>query len=283
MSQEDRGGPDEVVRDEPDDGAPETPEAPAPVSDPMWRDILEGTFPGFGSGRRWFRMIPTSPRCKLCAAPFAGPGAPFMRLMDRGPWLKNPAICGYCFRELERRHGGAEIELSLVFADIRGSTGLAESMGAGPFRRLMDRFYHVATDVLVAHDAIVDKFVGDEVVALFIPALTGADHAGRAVTTARDLLAATGHRDRGGPWAPLGIGVHSGPAYVGSIGGTVTDFTALGDTVNVTARLASAAAAGEILVSDDAATMARLDASLETRHLTLRGRAQPLDVRVIRG
>jgi len=257
-------------------------EAVPPVSDPMWRDILEGTFPGFGTGRRWFRMIPTSPRCKLCAAPFAGPGAPVMRLMDRGPWVKNPAICGYCFRELERRHGGAEIELSLLFADIRGSTGLAESMGAGPFRRLMDRFYHVATDVLVGHDAIVDKFVGDEVMALFIPALTGADHAGRAVATARGLLAATGHHDRGGPWAPLGIGVHSGPAYVGSIGGTVTDFTALGDTVNVTSRLASAAAAGEILVSADAARTAALDDSIETRHLTLRGRTQSLDVRVLR-
>jgi adenylate cyclase len=227
-------------------------------------------------------MIPSSPRCKLCAAPFAGPGAPIMRLIDRGPWAKNPDICGFCFRELERNHGGAEIDLSLLFADIRGSTGLAESMGPGKFRRLMDRFYQDATGVLVAHDAVVDKFAGDEVVALFIPALTGADHAGRAVAAARGLLAATGHHDRGGPWAPLGIGVHSGPAYVGTIGDTVTDFTALGDTVNVTARLASAAAAGEILVSSEAAEKAGLDASLETRHLNLRGRTQPLDVLVVR-
>lgn len=267
------------------DGAPDVPEASERPreSDPTWRAILDGTAGGFGSRRGILRRIPSSPRCKLCAAPFAGPGAPVMRLMDRGPWEKNPSICGFCFKQLERRHGGAEIELSLLFADIRGSTGLAESMGPGPFRRLMDRFYHVATEVLVAHDAIVDKFVGDEVVALFIPALTGADHAGRAVATARALLASTGHKDRDGPWAPLGIGVHSGPAYVGSVGGTVTDFTALGDTVNVTARLSSAAAAGEILVSDDAAAKAGLDASLETRHLTLRGRAQPLDVRVLRG
>jgi adenylate cyclase len=205
-----------------------------------------------------------------------------MRLFDRGPWDKNPAVCGFCFKRLERSHGGAEIDLSLLFADIRGSTGLAESMGPGQFQRLMGRFYHVATGVLVDRDAVIDKFVGDEVVALFIPALTGADHAGRAVAAARDLLRATGHHERGGPWAPLGVGVHSGPAYVGSVGDTVTDFTALGDTVNVTARLASAAAAGEILVSDDAAVRAGLDASLETRHLTLRGRAQPLDVRVLR-
>jgi adenylate cyclase len=258
------------------------PSEPIPTSDPDWRAILEGTAGAFAWGRGVFRRLPHSPRCKLCAAPFAGPAAPFMRLMDRGPWAKNPSICGFCFKQLERGRGGAEIELSLLFADIRGSTSLAESMGAGAFRHLMDRFYQVATGVLVANDGIVDKFVGDEVMALFIPALTGADHAGRAVAAARELLAATGHGDQDGPWAPLGIGVHAGSAYVGTVGDAVTDFTALGDTVNVTARLASAAAAGEILVSADAAGMAGLDASLETRHLTLRGRTQSLDVRVLR-
>ena len=258
------------------------PPEPTTASDPDWRAILEGTAGAFAWGRGVFRRIPSAPRCKLCAAPFAGPGAPVMRLIDRGPWAKNPAICGFCFKQLERGRGGAEIELSLLFADIRGSTSLAESMGAGPFRHLMNRFYQVATGVLVANDAVIDKFVGDEVVALFIPALAGAGHAGRAVAAARELLAATGHGERDGPWAPLGIGVHAGSAYVGTVGEDVTDFTALGDTVNVTARLASEAAAGEILVSADAAGMAGLDVSLETRHLSLRGRTQSLDVRVLR-
>jgi adenylate cyclase len=265
---------------EPDVG--ETTAEALPPSDPRWRAILEGTLPGFGSYRGFFKLIPRAPRCKMCSAPFSGPGAPLMRLMDRRPWPKNPAICGYCFKMLERGRGGAEIELSMLFADIRGSTGLAETMGAAPFRQAMNRFYRVATGVLLAHDAIVDKFVGDEVVALFIPALA-ADHAAAAVEAARGLLTATGHGTPGGPWAPLGIGVHSGPAYVGTIGDTVTDFTALGDSVNVTARLASAAAAGEILVSADAARRAGLDPSLETRRLVLRGRAQELDVRVLRG
>jgi adenylate cyclase len=252
------------------------------VSDPQWRDILEGTAGGFGSGRRFLRHIPSSPRCKMCAAPFAGPGAPLMRMIDRGPWAKNPSICGFCFKELERGRGGAEIDLTLLFADIRGSTGLGESMGTAAFHRLMGRFYQEMTKVLVANDAVVDKFVGDEVVALFIPALTGPDHAGRAVQAAREMLKATGHGEAPGPWAPLGIGVHTGRAYVGTVGDTVTDFTALGDTVNVTARLASAAAGGEILVSADASTLAGLQPDLETRHLTLRGRQQPLDVRVLR-
>jgi adenylate cyclase len=253
-----------------------------PPSDPMWRGILEGTSGGFASGRGFFRLIPGSPiRCKLCASPFSGPSAPLMRMIDRGPWDKNPTICGFCFKRLERGHGGAEIELSLLFADVRGSTSIAESMDAGAFRRLLDRFYHRATDVLLAREAVIDKFVGDEVVALFIPALAGADHARLAVDAARDLLHVTGHHDADGPWLPLGIGVHSGTAYVGAVGDTVTDFTALGDTVNVTARLASVAAAGEILVSAETAKRAGLDDRSETRTLDLRGRSRPLDVRVL--
>jgi adenylate cyclase len=264
----------------PDDDAVPA-DAALPASDPQWRAILEGSAGGFASGRRFLRLIPSSPRCKLCAAPFAGPGAPVMRMVDRGPWAKNPTICGFCFKELERGRGGAEIDLTLLFADIRGSTALGESMGAASFHQLMGRFYREMTRILVAHDAVVDKFVGDEVVALFIPALTGPDHAGRAVETAREMLKATGHGDGAVPWAPLGIGIHTGPAYVGTVGDTVTDFTALGDTVNVTARLASAAAGGEILVSAHASALAGLRPDLETRHLTLRGRQQSLDVRVL--
>jgi adenylate cyclase len=260
---------------------PEPSEAPEHVSDPQWYALLNDPDSGFASGRGWLRLIPSSPRCKLCAAPFAGPGAPFMRMMERGRWDKNPSICGFCFKQLEKARGGAEIELSMLFADVRGSTGLAESLGPAAFRRLLDRFYREATKVLVSRDAVLDKFVGDEVVALFLPVLAGGDHASDAIEAARDLLRATGHGTDAGPWIPLGAGVHTGLAYVGSIGDTVTDFTALGDSVNVTARLASEAADGEILVSSSAAQAAGLDDPLETRTLTLRGRAEPLDVRVL--
>ena len=253
------------------------------ASDPQWRAILEGTDPGFVAGRGFFRRLPSSPRCRvMCGSVRRTKCA--VHADDR-PWTlgEEPEHLRPVLQAIgEGRAAASEIELSLLFADVRGSTGLAERMGPAAFRRLLDRFYHEATEILVAHDAVVDKFVGDEVVALFIPALAGAAHAQGAVDAGHDLLRATGHGTAGGPWIPIGVGIHTGPAYVGTVGDTVTDFTALGDSVNVAARLASAAGTGELLVSAVSAEAAGLHDAAETRHLTLRGRTEPMDVRVLR-
>jgi adenylate cyclase len=185
----------------------------------------------------------------------------------------------------DRGIGGAEVEISMLFADIRGSTALAETMSASKFAALLNRFYVVATDALVLHDAMVDKFVGDEVVALFIPAFAGAQHAKHAVDAAEALLQATGHGMSSGPWLPVGAGVHTATAWVGAVGshGQVEDVTALGDPVNTTARLASAAAAGEILVTREAARASGLAVDgLERRELDLKGKAAAVSVFVVR-
>ena len=202
-----------------------------------------------------------------------------MRLMGKRPSDKNPNWCASCFKFMTDHHGGAEIECTLLFADIRDSTALAESMLPVAVRELMDRFYDTAAEVVFDHDGIVDKFVGDELVAIFFPLLSGERHAARGIEAARTLLQATGHGDEGGPWVPLGAGVHTGMAWVGAVGaGTHTTMTALRDAVNTTARLASAATAGEILVTTDAATAAGLDSSLERRTLKLKGKQEPIQV-----
>jgi adenylate cyclase len=251
-------------------------------NDSEWLAILNGTDARFRRYRSILRRIPHGPRCKMCYAPFAGPGAPFMRAVGRQRWVKNPNYCGVCVSWLGQRHGGAEIELSFLFADVRGSTGLGERLSPKEFSELLNRFYDVAARAVIEHDGLVDKYVGDEIVAFFPPSFA-ADHAAAAIGAARAILDRTGHQSAGGPWAPIGAGVHTGVAFVGSVGeGDVTDFTALGDTVNTTARLASAAAAGEILVSRAAATAAGIvGEGYEERRLELRGRTEPIEVLVL--
>jgi adenylate cyclase len=165
--------------------------------------------------------------------------------------------------------GGAEVEISMLFADVRGSTTLAEQMRPIEFSRLMNRFYDRANRVVIDSDGVV---------ALYVPAV-GPDHARKAVEAAADLLRATADL------VPVGAGVHTGIAYVGAVGSdsTVADFTALGDSVNVTARLASLADAGEVLITEAAHTASGSDlGALNRRELSLRGREAPLAVRVLR-
>lgn len=258
---------------------------PEPTTEELWRQALTSVPRRYHFTRRILSRLPSPPRCKNCAAPFAGPGSVVARALGLKPWGRNPTFCGRCLAAaVERGIGGAEIEISMLFADIRGSTTLAEGMSAGDFAKLLDRFYAAAVDVLVREDAMVDKFVGDEVVALFIPAFAGAAHADHAIRAAAELLASTGHGDPNGPWVPIGAGVHTGVAYVGAVGseGKVTDITALGDAVNTTARLASAALAGEILVTRAAAQSAGLNnEGLSTRRLDLKGKAEAVDVYVM--
>ena len=236
--------------------------------------------------RRLWRTIPSAPRCKMCTRPFGAPGGPIMRLIGLGPWPGNPKYCAGCFKDLYQKRQGAEIECTLLFADIRGSTQLGESMPATEFRALMDRFYRTAAGILVDHEAIVDKFVGDEVIAIFIPALTEGNHATEAIDAGLELLRATGN-DTDAPWAPIGIGVNTGIAYVGAVGTAEhVEFTALGDPVNVTARLASEARAGELLVTEATAEAVgptgtdRLR-NPQRRRLDLRGRTEATDVIVL--
>jgi adenylate cyclase len=255
-----------------------TPEEQAAINE-TWRAFFMGELVKFHRYQRTFRLLPASPRCKLCYAPFHGPGGQVMRLMGRAPSKMNPSICDTCERFAREAPGGAEIPLTLLFADIRGSTTLAETLGTTQFSALIARFYDAVTTELLRVNALIDRLVGDEVVALFVPVLAGDKHAQAAVEAAKGILRATGHERGEGPWVPVGIGVHTGTAFVGAVGSTgVSDITALGDDVNLTARLASVATAGEILLTEDARSAAGLAAEgLEPRRLELKGRSAAAD------
>jgi adenylate cyclase len=247
-----------------------------------WRAYLTGTHPGVQSGRRVFGLLPSGPRCKQCHMPFHGPGGFVLRHLGSGfrPWDKNPNLCRRCLIHLGQQDvSGAEVDISFLFADVRRSSDLARQLGTMEFTRLMQRFYATATDVLIAHSALLDKFVGDEAVGFFLPFMAGPDHPRQAVETAQDLFGAVGYGSGEGPWLPLGAGVHTGTAFVGVVSrGSTYEFTALGDTPNVAAHLAAQAGPGEILVTQEVAATLGSD-GFERRRLSLKG--HPVEASVV--
>jgi hypothetical protein len=117
-----------------------------------------------------------------------------------------------CEEFAERYPGGAEVELTMLFADIRGSTSLAETMSPMAFSKLINRFYQAAMDVLVRHEAVIDRLVGDEMIGYFLPGFAGLEHTRQAIQAAREIFKATGHGQPDGPWVPVGVGVHRWPS-----------------------------------------------------------------------
>jgi adenylate cyclase len=267
-------------------GTSETIMAKKLTSEEWWHGILTGENPAFPLRpiRNILKLIPSGPRCKFCNAPFHGAGAPLMRLMGQGPSRLTPHLCSQCHAHASRHLGGAEVELTMLFADIRGSTPLAEKMAPAEFGRLISRFFATASEVITDSQALLDRLVGDQVIGLYIPGFAGAEHRALAIQAAQDLLHATGHGPTTEPWIPVGIGVHTGVAFVGSVGnaGIATDITVLGDAPNTAARLSSNAAAGEILISEDAYVPDMNLEGLEKRQLTLKGKSNPVNVYVMK-
>jgi len=233
----------------------------------------------------FFRQMPSDPRCQMCYIPFNGLGG-FLsrRLLDVKPSDLNPHICNICERFAERYPGGTELEISILFADVRGSTPLAEKMETREFSELIHRFYLAGTKPLYSHYAFIEKFVGDGLTAFFPPAFAGPNHALTAIKAAMEILHATGHGPGNIPWIPVGVGVNTGVAYIGSMKmeGGRTEITILGDVVNTTARLCSEAMTGELLVGQRAMEMSGLPmGEHELRKLSLKGKQEITDAWVI--
>lgn len=224
--------------------------------------------------RRVMRFVPRAPRCKMCNVPFAGPGRMF-RLAGLGPSRKNPNMCNACFERAPV--GGSEMEIGVLFADVRGFTSLAEQASPEEVAERLAPFYRGARGVLLRNDAVIDKLVGDEVMALFIPILIGEDALEKMVTAGVELL------DQLGTSLPVGAGADFGSAYVGNVGEEdVKDFTALGDVVNTAARLQAQAEAGQLVVSERV-YKAVGERFPEAKHfdLALKGKSAPVEAHVI--
>jgi adenylate cyclase len=203
-----------------------------------------------------FRALPSSPRCGICGAPFAGVGRWVVGPLGYRPSRKNPTVCGTCVEYSPPR--GMTQYVGVLFADLRGFTARFDGGDPQEASLLLRRFYRCAEDVLFP-DAVIDKLIGDEVMALYLPDLKpGMSHGDvptRMLDHAVKLLRSVGYRSESGPFAEMGIGIDVGEAFVGNIGQrALYDFTAVGDVVNTAARLQSHAASGEIVLSERVAT-----------------------------
>lgn len=257
----------------------------AHTHDDFWREVLAGRTDAKPWMRRLFRAISpgASHRCHVCYAPFEGMAAPVMRTIGRGPWRRNPRFCDECERVFREHRGGAEVEIAVLYADVRGSSQMAAKLGPTEFGALMQRFFITATKILTANDAVIDKMVGDEVIGLFMAGMAGPDYRRNAVHAGLQLLRATGHTDAASPWLPIGVGVHSGIAFVGSIGDDSNyEFAALGETMNTGARLVAAAGAGELVIGDTTWPDVAAEMKAERRSLTLKGIDGPVTAHVAR-
>lgn len=232
--------------------------------------------------RHFQRVLPRDPRCKFCNAPFQGMGGALMRVLFRKQRSAlNPRYCNLCEIASREFPGGAEVPMSMLFIDVRGSTALSETMTPTEFSKLINRFYTEATKVIIQEDGLVEKLAGDSVAAFWGAGFAGPNYVERTTKVARNLLGAM-ERQR----IPVGIGVHYGIAYFGAMGNAdgLTEISAIGDEVNLAARLASKASQGEIIVSEQALNQAGMAfTGLESRSLELKGISEPIQVRVMHG
>jgi adenylate cyclase len=236
----------------------------ATASDPTGRTVS-----------RIMRLLPSSPRCGICGAPFSGFGARLVRPLGFRPSRKSPNLCATCVEAAPP--GGMTTEAGVLFADIRGFTRLSEQRDPEQVSALLRRFYRSAEHVLFP-EAIIDKLIGDEVMALYLPMYGRFEEAAPVMLRhARELLRAVGYGSEDGPFAEIGIGLDYGEAFVGNVGqGAVNDFTAIGDVVNVSSRLQGQAKGGEIIAS--ARLVERLEEAPpgERIELELKGKAEPV-------
>jgi adenylate cyclase len=251
--------------------------------DQMWRDwFMTDAFQVEKRIRRFLRGLPHDPRCKFCHAPFEGLGGAFVRaIYGKKRSTLNPRFCNVCEDFAHKNPGGHEVEMSMLFADVRGSTALSEKMNPTDFSRLINRFYVETTKVITQEDGLVEKLAGDAVAAFWGKGFAGPDYVARTVHAAQNIAKVMSQQK-----IPVGIGVHVGTAYFGAMGSSdgLVNISAIGEEVNTAARLASKAGAGEIIVSEKALEQAHIDGSgLESRALELKGISEPVLVLVMRG
>lgn len=188
-----------------------------------------------------------APRCVICGTALRGPLGYLFRFAGIRRSTRNPYLCNRCNTHTEE---GRIVELSVLFADLSAFTELTHKLGPEHMHRIIEAFFQMATQVLVQHGAFIDKYLGDGVMAFFNVPIHMENHAVQAVAAALEIQAGMAQlRERFGLDLNVSTGVMAGWARVGSVGSRERkDYTAIGDVVNLAARLEGQARPGEILI-----------------------------------
>ena len=180
--------------------------------------------------------------------------------------------------------GGAVVEVTAVFADLRGFTTFSEASTPEQIVAMLNRYFEVATAEILAEGGTVVQFVGDALMALFNAPVRQPDHAVRAARAALRMQArieAVAEAD----WPRFRVGINTGPALVGNIGSTeLRNFNAMGDAVNVAARLETSAHPGQVVIGESTRVLLPPDAACEPLgELLVKGRRTPVVAHVLSG
>lgn len=174
-----------------------------------------------------------------------------------GLYVDPNIINGVISGEIPLEQKGQEKEVSVLFADIRGYTTLAEKMKPTEIVAFLNEFFTSMTEVLLGYNALIDKYIGDSIMALFGVPLPDENHRDNALQAAMEMqnvfeLWNQTWKKNYGIDAKMGIGVASGIAIVGNFGSfQKISYTAIGDTVNIASRLESISGHGEVLINED--------------------------------
>jgi adenylate cyclase len=211
--------------------------------------------------------------------PIRGPLAFPLRLAGIRVSRMHPNLCTLCETQFERVKGAKQIVVpaTVLFADVRGYTGLSERLDASEMAGLLSTFYEHCATAIWQRDGIVNKLIGDAVFAIFNFPIRHSDHVQRAVAAGLELQQRCreiqAQREQTGSEAVgVGVGIHTGEIAIGEVGQFCRDFTAIGPVINLAARLQGAAQPGEVLVSVPAYDQLRAGAHAQApRHLQLKG------------
>ncbi len=179
---------------------------------------------------------------------------------------------------LNLRLEGAAAEVTVLYVDIRGFTALSSQMPPEEVVRFLNSFFGVAVDAIERHHGVVDKFIGDCVMAIWGAPEPGESDARNALKAALELMDRASRIQVNGMPLEIGIGLNSGLAVVGAIGSKQRlDFTAIGATVNIAARLCGVAKGGEVLSSNETLMRAGAGVTSEARpEVVLKGIETPM-------